>query len=221
MRKHLILCLLIVVVIVPAVRSQADAFPSCSTAELAFLMEQRGEFDAVIETALEDEASGDFLLAYSQAQIAWRDKLWMDLPPCAEAIDAAVLMTEAASDTASMAALTYAGLPLSANPYLARREAKGLAQERVSSHFDGIAALLDSGDRPQEPTPGGRTLESCETDEMEILLEVLRASEDLIVSGTEVLSPEALAEYADAMLGWRDGIWAQLMPCDQASGSAS
>ena len=215
MRIAMILWLLLFSV-VPAIRSQAEGYPPCSAAELTFVLAQRGEFDAVFETALKDEASADFLLAYSQAQIAWRDKLWMDLPPCAEAIDAAVLMTEAASDTASMAALTYAGLPLTANPYLEREAAAGRAQERVQGHFDGIAALLESGDRPQEPTPGGRTLESCETDEMKILLEVLRASEDLIVSGTEVLSPEALAEYADAMLGWRDGIWAQLMPCDQA-----
>ena len=111
--------LLILLGIVPVIYSQDVGFPRCSSAELALVLEQQGEFDALMEMALADEDATNFILAYGAAQIEWRESLWANLPPCAEAIGAATLLSESTSDIASMAALTYAGVPMSANPILA------------------------------------------------------------------------------------------------------
>ena len=37
-----------------------------------------------------------------------------------------------------------------------------------------------------------------------------------MVSGTNTFAHDALAEYASEMLSWRDDLWGQLMPCQQA-----
>ena len=214
--RRAIVGLLILLGIIPALHSQDEGFLRCSSAELAFVLELQGEFDALMDMALADEDAANFILAYGAAQIEWRERLWAGLPPCAEAIRAATLLSETTSDIASQAALTYAGVPLSANPYLRSEATAGEAHERVANYFDEIGASIDSGERPAEPAPGERSLASCEVAEFEMLLEALRAGEDLMVSGTEAFSPDVLAEYASAMLSWRDGIWAQLMPCKQA-----
>ena len=214
--RSVIVGLLILLGIAPVIYSQDEGFPRCSSAELAFVLEQQGEFDALMEMALADEDAANFILAYGAAQIEWRERLWANLPPCAEAIGAAALLSESTSDIASMAALTYAGVPMSANPYLRYEANAGEAHERVASYFDEISAVIDSGERPAEPAPGERSLVSCEVAEFEALLDVLKASEDLMVSGTNAFAPDALAEYVSEMLSWRDGLWGQLMPCQQA-----
>ena len=217
MRKAMAV-LMLLLCIAPAIHSQANEFPPCSAAELAVVLDQRGEFDALFDLARGDEDTADFLLAYIEAQIQWREELWTDLPSCAEAIETAALLSETTSDIASTAALTTAGVPLSANPYLTRRSAEGKDFEIIDRHFDGLAALLESGDRPEKPLPGQRSLDGCFSVDMQVLLDVLIASEQVIVSGTEVRSAAAVAEYAGAMLGWRDDIWAQLAPCGPAIG---
>ena len=146
MRKVLIV-LVMLLCIVPVIRSQDDGFPLCSAAELAYVLGLQTEFDKLIDSVLSDEASPDFLVVYSAAQIDWRGELWTDLPPCAEAIETAALLTETTSDIVAAAALTTAGVPLSANPYQAREAAAGVAYDILDSHFQSISALADSGDR--------------------------------------------------------------------------
>ena len=200
----------------PAIQSQDNGFPLCSAAELAYVLGMQTEFDKLIDSVLSDEASPDFLVDYSAAQIEWRGELWADLPPCAEAIETAALLSETTSDIAAAAALTFAGVPLSANPYQAREAAEGVAYDILDSHFQSISALADSGEPPAEPEAGERSLRECVTLDIETLIGVVRESEDLIVSGVDARSLEALVDYAAAMLTWRDGVWAQLTPCAEA-----
>ena len=112
MRIFLVICLAAVLNMTPVARAQISEFPSCSQSELAFVLELRGDYDALVDSL---STGLDSALAYGAAQIEWRESLWSGLPPCAEAIEVAVLMSQIANDRGAMTALNYAGVLLSQN----------------------------------------------------------------------------------------------------------
>ena len=138
--------------LVPAIQGQADVFPPCSGPELAFVAELQPAYDDLIEGLSADgDTSLEKTLAFTEAQIDWRERLWETLPRCAEAIGVAVLMSQNTSDLGGMAALTYAGVSLSLNRYKDRLYFEGNSRERLASQFEEVKALLDGGERPTEP----------------------------------------------------------------------
>ncbi|MCY3780367.1 MAG: hypothetical protein OXG78_08680 [Chloroflexi bacterium] len=202
--------------IIPIARAQSSGFPACSATELAFVLELRSEYDALLDSLSVDNNSIDPAIAYSTAQIEWRDNLWTSLPPCAEAIDAAVLMSQISSDLGAMVALRHMGISPSLNRYKDRLYFEGNQRDRLNARLEEIAALIESGERPAEPAPGERQLARCAGEEIQSLQDVLRTNEDLIASAMEIRSSGALLDYIAEKLDWRDQVWENLPPCAEA-----
>ncbi len=75
--RSVIVGLLILLGIAPVIYSQDEAFPRCSSAELAYVLGLQGEFDALMDVALADKDAANFILAYGAAQIEWRaGRVW-------------------------------------------------------------------------------------------------------------------------------------------------
>ncbi len=218
MRTAMIL-LVLVLLLAPALQAQPEGFPLCSESELEFVAELQPGYDELVASLSADgDTSLDKTLAFTKAQIEWREQLWDSLPRCAEAIDVAVLMSHNTSDLGGMAALTYAGVSLSLNRYKDRLWFEGNNRERLSTKFDEISALLEAGERPTEPAAGDRILDACEEDQIRTLIAALRENEDLIVQGTGVRTPGQLLDYISAKLEWRDLLWAKLPACRESVG---
>lgn len=213
MRARFLICLISVLSLIPFARAQISAFPPCSGSELAFVLELRSDYDALFDSLT---TGLDSSLAYSAAQVTWREGLWSSLPPCAEAIDVAVLMSQISSDRGAMTALNYAGVLLSLNRYKDRLHFEGSLPEQLNTRLDAIAALIESAERPAEPAPGQRQLATCAGEEIQSLHDALRESEDLIVSAMEIRSRGALLDYINEKLAWRDQAWDALPPCAEA-----
>ena len=213
MSTRFVICLITVLSLVPLARAQSSAFPPCSQSELAFVLDLQSDYDALVDSLT---TGLDASLAYSAAQIEWREELWSSLPPCAEAIDVAVLMSQISNDRGAMLALNYAGVLLSLNRYKDRLFFEGSLPEQLNTRLEAIAALIESAERPAEPAPGQRKLATCSGDEIQSLHDALRESEDLIVSAGETRSRGALLDYINEKLAWRDQAWDDLPPCAEA-----
>ncbi len=217
MRTAMIL-LVLLLLLAPALQAQSEGFPICSESELEFAAElQPGYDDLVASLSADGDTSLEKTLAFTEAQIEWREQLWDGLPRCTEAIDVAVLMSHNTSDLGGMAVLTYAGVSLSLNRYKDRLWFEGNNRERLSAKFDEIRVMLDRGDR-QVMAAEDRSLKPCEEDQIRSLIAALRENEDLIVQGTGVRSPGELRDYINAKLEWRDHLWAKLPPCRESVG---
>ena len=212
-----IIGLLILLSIIPALHSQDDGFPLCSTAELQHVMALQHELERLIELLLVEEGEVvDVVAGYSAAQIAARSDFLARLSPCAEAIETVVLLSNTTGDIAAMAALIHAGVASDENPYVMRQAGEVKPYERVLAHFASIAALIESGERPAAPAPGERSLPACEGAALDALLEALRDSEGIILAGSQATTLSLMLEYIESMLDWRDGVWDQMMPCADA-----
>ena len=216
MRKTLILCLILLLSINSMAQAQSSEFPPCSERELAFVLELRSAYDALVDRLSADENTIDSALAYSSAQIQWRENLWSGLPLCAEAIDVAVLMSQNSSDLGAMTALTHSGVSLSLNRYKDRLYFEGNQRDRLNTRLAEIATLIESKERPAEPAPGERQLATCAGEAIQSLQDELRTNEDLIASAMEIRSSGALLDYIAEKLAWRDQVWDELPPCAEA-----
>ena len=57
------------------------------------------------------------LVDYAAAMLTWRDGVWAQLTPCAEAIHLGMLMSQTASDIVTAFAFSFAGVPAAENPF--------------------------------------------------------------------------------------------------------
>ena len=176
-------------------------------------MELQSPYDALGESLT---AGLDSALAYGAAHIEWREQLWSSLPPCAEAIEVAVLMSQIANDRGAMTALNYAGVSLSLNRYKDRLHFEGNLPDRLNSQLEAVAASIESGERPDEPAAGERRLAACAGDEIQSLHDALRENEDLIASALEIRSRGDLLDYTNKKLAWRDKAWDDMPPCAES-----
>ncbi len=215
MRKAMMLCLLLFS-FAPAIQSQYEVLPLCSADELKYLLDQQSNFNLLREYEPDVEESVDSLIFYHENQTGLRFRMWWSLPPCAEAVETAALLTDTSSDVSAKAALAYAGVSLDENPYAQRQFAADNGRERVDHHFAEINALIESGVRPAEPAAGDRYLADCDLADLERLLAVMKEGEAVIEPGMKTLFRGQLLEYVTAMLPWRAGLWEQLRPCAEA-----
>ena len=141
MRILLITGLTILFLWAPYAQSQTNGFPPCSTAELSWVLNQEADYDALLAKSASGDASLEQAIEYSRAHIAWRVKLWSDLPPCAEAIDVAILMSEISSDLGVMLALRQAGISPRLNPYQQRLSIEGNQRDRLNARLAEITVI--------------------------------------------------------------------------------
>ena len=216
MRILLMVCLVAILSVIPLTQAQSSQFPLCSETELAYVLALRDDYDALVDSLSAGKISLNAALAYSAAQIQWREDLWTGLPPCAEAIDVAVLMSYISNDLGALTALNYSGVLLSMNRYKDRLHFEGNLRDRLNALLAEIDALIENQERPSEPTPGERQLAACAGEEIQSLHDALRTNEDLIVSATEIRSSGALLDYIADKLAWRDQVWGKLPACAEA-----
>ena len=217
--RRLMIVLVVLMSFAPALQAQSQGFPLCSASELAYVAELQPAYDDLVASLSADgDTSLEKTLAFTQAQIEWREQLWDGLPRCAEAIDIAVLMSHNTSDMGGMAALTYAGVSLSLNRYKDRLFFEGSNTKLLASKFEEVKQLIESGERPTEPAAGERELEECSEEQVRTLIAELRENEDLVVQGTSVRAPGDLLDYIQAKLEWRDEVWARLPACSESIG---
>ena len=123
-----------------------NSLPSCDEAQRQILNDtMRVEYIDLMRQALQVETL-DAALAYYEAQVEWRDKLWPQLPPCAEAFDLAVWMDIYASDLAKIPLFDLIGVYRADNPYQ-ERFTQGL--QTFSEKLDW---LTDTDAKPSETT---------------------------------------------------------------------
>ena len=213
MRKMLILSLIALLGFNAFAHAQSSGFPPCSESELSFVLELQSEYDALVDSLT---TGLDSSLAYAAAQIQWREGLWSSLPPCAEAIDVAVLMSHISSDLGALTAVNYSGVSLSLNRYKDRLNFEGNMHQLLDSVLAEIATLIENAERPAAPAPGERALTACSDDEVGSLTTALLYNQDLIVSAFDIQTRGQLLDYINAKLTWRDEAWDQLPPCAES-----
>lgn len=167
----------------------ARALPQCSDSDLDILFDDLHGFRALQEQALELENSSD-VFAFILAMFEWRDSLWTALPGCAEAFEIAALMLQSSGDYAARFALSLAGVPADANPYIAQL-LHGV--DRTLQWYNAVWAPIEGEvETPGESTTyyveanGYANLRSCASTDCEIVgvaadgeaLEVVDASGD-------------------------------------------
>ncbi len=215
MRKAMIFCLLLFGFAF-TIESQFEALPPCSADELQYMLELQSYFNLLREIEPGLDATVEAIIEYHDNQIILRNRMWWSLPPCAEAVETAALLSKTTSDVSAKAALTFAGIPPNENAYTQLEFAADNGHERVDQHFAEISALIESGARPAEPAAGDRYLADCDLADLKRLLTVMEASEKITSSGLKSLLRRELVFYVYAMLPWREGLWENLTPCAEA-----
>ena len=94
----------------------ASALPTCSKRELNILFDDLQGLGQLQQKAF-DIQQADELKAYIEDYFAWRDKLWMALPGCAEAFEIATVMLRMLGDYAANITMLAAGVSDDALPY--------------------------------------------------------------------------------------------------------
>lgn len=96
--------------------NQADALAECSASDLDFLFDDLQGLTTLQQEAFVMQTANE-LIAYIQAYLEWRYRLWSALPGCAEAIQGAALMMQTLGDYAALIAMDLSGVPVNANYY--------------------------------------------------------------------------------------------------------
>ncbi|MCY3832202.1 MAG: SH3 domain-containing protein [Chloroflexi bacterium] len=92
---------------------------ACRAGEIAFMLGYvLPDFRAFVDAAFAIETFADLLAHYDQS-LAFRARLWEQLPRCQEALELGLIMRQIASDWAVMLAMDTAGVDLDDNLYIA------------------------------------------------------------------------------------------------------
>ena len=101
----------------PRAEQSDGTLPACADEQLQGLRAAKtDEYTTILNAAFAVETIDD-LLRYDGDQLAFREKIWNDLPPCAEAFEIAPLMLHISGDFLTAHALAFAGVLLDSNPF--------------------------------------------------------------------------------------------------------
>ena len=101
----------------PRAEQSDGTLPACADWQLQALRAAKtDEYSAILKAAFAVETVDD-LLNYDGEQLAFREKIWNDLPLCAEAFEIAPRIFHISSDFLSAHALAFAGVPFDTNPF--------------------------------------------------------------------------------------------------------
>ena len=190
-------------------RDSPQRLPSCADADLESLA------IIVAEHHLYREAMADFanlleFITISESLLGWRDGLYAALPACHEGLEFGALMTQIADDYIALFGLVHAGYGRDTNPYYTSVQAN--SQELV----DLIQTVgIRSGTHELVWNYGGQ-IESCGSDEVGTLSEILDGYLELLNMGTSIDSLEDLTAFGDGQIAWRRDSWSQLPNCAEA-----
>lgn len=159
---------------------------------------------------LEDMAGGietlDDLVAYSQAQIVWRENLPAKLTRCGEVLEVAWLISESIGDLAIMYALKLLDIPVDESPVF----------QQVMSNVAGIDTwkqILPSLLESYEQQDGVSALPACTEEELDALAAILFEHLTIFKNMDGVRSIDDLMTLIIQQLAWREFSFSHLPLC--------
>ncbi len=176
-----------------------EGLTSCSTEQLQNLRDKvLPGFQGVMGQGMEsiETDSSAVIIRYIEAMIDWRDGLWEQLPPCADAYRIGMSLYNLTSDVSKISILEYAGVSRGSNPY-------------QSDFLRGFVRVVELSDWLDASGEGYYSLLPCSESSIDIeLYEAFKQYLDLSEPPGDSL--DALIMYGEAHTAWRDALWAQL-----------
>ena len=177
----------------------------CSADELESIQNILPEYRSLEDLAGKIDALDD-LVAYSQAQIEWREDMLAQLARCGEVLEIAWLLSENSGDLAIMHALKFHDIPGDESPVF----------QQVMSNIPGIAiweqtlpTLVDSYEKATE----AGALPACTAAELDALAAILIEHLGIFKNRGYIKSVEDLLKLIEDQLNWREFGWSQLPLC--------
>ena len=183
----------------------ADAWISCAQGQRNELLATLIDSSEFVEQETVFASLSD-LLEYSQSEIAWRQSLWNSLPSCAEGIEMALSLSQAATDRAAASALSLLGVAAADNPYLS---AWTESQLNTYAFWGGLS------NHPVLREMPGR-LRRCAAEEMDALSLKVAQFHILFERMLSFGGIERLLPLLDLMIAWHDRLLEELPACDSA-----
>ena len=185
--------------------------PACSMSEMFKLDSLASQLEVTHARALNLEGGEKWLLANYQI-LKWREENLEALPQCLEAIEAGLLLTELATDSAAQFAFSHAGFPDAHNPFV---EAVNSGLQMLQSWRDHLtltrpehagAKVLVLGVPSQLPPCKREDIDRVHSAMQEDILPLLGTSEAPEIE-------ERLTEYAESHMALRYGILSEAPAC--------
>ena len=177
----------------------------CSADELETIQNLLPAYQMLEDMAAEIETI-DELLAYSQAQIEWREDMLAQLARCGEVLEIAWLLSENSGDLAIMHALKFHDIPGDESPVF----------QQVMSNIPGIAiweqtlpSLLDNYEKSTE----AGALPACTAAELDALAAILIEHLGIFKKRDYIKSIDDVLNLIEDQLSWREFGWSQLPLC--------
>lgn len=182
------------------------------------------EYNSLTTIANAVETFNDFL-SFTEAHLAWRETSLTRYPPCAEAIEAAWLASQTASDIAALFAFHFVGMPTDAVPYSeperqgTRRLGELDISLRLSPELEESASVLpDEVTRAIERelgSPSGGNWRRCTVGELETIQHLLPTYQLLEDMAAGIETTEDLIAYSQTQIAWRENLLTKLARCGE------
>lgn len=189
--------------------------PNCSLAELASFAHMPAEIDDLLADA-QNAADAERQLAFIRRQVAWRHRLWLQMPMCREVLEMTWLMRQISSDQAAAFALQLlsdreTSAALTVQDFADVGSGQRLSQLR--EQIDGYLAGAD-GDLPETPEAAFFTCgDQLTQDEYEGITAGYRG---LLGQAREISFADDVLSFFENRIRWRAGFPAGLPGCPEA-----
>ena len=189
--------------------------PKCSLAELESFAHIPAEFDNLLAEA-QSAVDTERQLAVIRRQVAWRHRLWMQMPMCREVLEMTWLMRQISSDQAAAFAVQLLSDRDSSAPLTARSFADvggGQRLRQLRDQMDGYLTGAD-GDLPETAEAAfftcGDQLTEDETDG------ITAGYRDALGQAREISSADHAVDFFENDFRWSAGYLASLPGCPEA-----
>ncbi|MCY3780284.1 MAG: hypothetical protein OXG78_08250 [Chloroflexi bacterium] len=163
------------------------------------------ELSAMIDELFQVE-SFEHYLETAAGEIEWRGALWSSFPNCAEGIEMALALSQAAGDVSAFIAYTAAGVPAESNPFMQRLT---MSDDIVESLHYGTLGASRFWQRPHR-------LPACSAAELDALAIVVAQYHLYRESMTDFGNMRVFVTIAESLFGWRDELPATLPACRES-----
>ena len=178
--------------------SDEPRYPYCNLYQLETIGEAFAGYHDLL--AMADTVSDvDALLTYSEAQIAWRESVWREEPPCVLAWEYAFYMSRHTEDLVVFIALELDGLSGNDNPYANTENHYRIFLESLEDFFD----LTVEGERKRSGAGAQAfpAMPRCPAELVESELARLRSHVE--VGAVAIESLEELLNFSQEQMAWR------------------